>query len=49
MYKGDVDEIDDNLIGWEIVSVSEKLIEIDLEFRAPLNVSHGDEYDRLFV
>ena len=49
MMKSDEDEIDDNLTGWEIVSVNEKLIEVDLNFRDPLLVSQGDAYDRLVV
>ena len=49
MFKGDEDKVDDNLIGWEVVSVTKTLIEIDLEFRDPLGVSQGDNHDRLFV
>ena len=49
MMKSDEDEIDDNLTSWEIVSVNEKLIEVDLNFRDPLLVSQGDAYDRLVV
>ena len=42
MIKGDEDdEVDENLTNWEIASVSQKLIEIDLEFSNPLGVSQG--------
>ena len=49
MFKGDEDKVDDNLIGWKVVSVTKTLIEIDLEFRDPLGVSQGENFDRLFV
>ena len=49
MYKGDEEVLDDNLLGWEIVSVSPKLIEINLNFDKPLLVSHGEAYDKLII
>ena len=49
VYKGDEELLNDNLIGWEIVSVSSKLIEIDLNFEKPLLVSHGEAYDKLII
>ena len=39
MFDGDEDVVDDNLIDWVIVSVGESLIEIDLKFQEPLQVS----------
>ena len=49
MFQGDQDEIDYNLLGWKIVSVGKRLIEIDLIFEDPLDVSQGDAFDRLFI
>ena len=49
MYKGDEDEEDDNLLSWEIKTVSPTLIEIDLTFERPLDVSQGDAYDKLLI
>ena len=49
MLKGDEETIDTNLKGWDIVSVSSKLIEIDLTFDQPLQVSQGSESDKLIV
>ena len=39
MLKGDSDEQNENLQDWKIVSVSSELIEIDLGFANPLEVS----------
>lgn len=53
IQEGDSDEEEagksDNLIAWKVISVDPKLIEIQLEFRRPLQVSQGDQYDQLFV
>ena len=49
MYKGDEDVEDDNLLSWEITTVSPTLIEIDLTFERPQDVSQGDAYDRLLI
>ena len=49
MLDGDEDVISDNLIDWKIASVSEKLIEVDLNFQEPLMVSQGENYDKLIV
>ena len=49
VFMGDEDKTDENFTGWEIVSVTENLIELDLNFREPLQVSQGDAYDRLIV
>ena len=40
---------DENLLDWEIVSVSPHLIEIDLTFAKPLYVSQGVERDKLIM
>ena len=48
-YKGDELIEDENLLSWEIVSVSSTLIEIDLEFENPVQVSQGDNNDRLIT
>ena len=45
MFKGEEEELDQNLGSWEIVSVSDTLIEIDLHFEEPLQVSQGDQYE----
>ena len=49
MIKGDEDVKDDNLRSWKIISVSPTLIEIDLEFENPVQVSQGDNNDRLIT
>ena len=49
MFKGDEDTFDPNLKDWKIVSVSSKLIEIDLIFEKPLQVSAGSEGDKIIV
>ena len=49
MLKGDSNEQNENLEGWQIVSVSSELIEIDLNFVKPLEVSQGEAKDRLIV
>ena len=49
MLKGDEDVQDDNLKSWKIISVSPTLIEIDLEFENPVQVSQGDNNDRLIT
>ena len=49
MLKGDSDEQNENLQDWQIVSVSSELIEIDLNFANPLEVSQGEAKDRLIV
>ena len=49
MFKGEEEELDQNLGSWEIVSVSDTLIEIDLHFEEPLLVSQGDQYEQLIV
>ena len=49
MFKGEEEELDQNLGSWEIVSVSDTLIEIDLHFEEPLQVSQGDQYEQLIV
>ena len=49
MLKGDSDEQNENLEVWQIVSVSSELIEIDLNFVKPLEVSQGEAKDRLIV
>lgn len=45
VISGDTEELDSNLQGWEIVSVDSKLIEIDITFAKPLQVSQGDVRD----
>ena len=49
MFRGEEEELDQNLGSWEIVSVSDTLIEIDLHFEEPLQVSQGDQYEQLIV
>ena len=49
MLRGDDEVEDGNLLSWNIVSVGDKLIEIDLNFDQPLQVSQGDESDKLIV
>ena len=39
MFKGDEDVIDDNLKSWKIISVTPKLIEIEVVFENPIQVS----------
>ena len=39
MISGDTEEVDDNLIDWKLVSVGPTKLEIDLEFREPIQVS----------
>ena len=39
MFKGDEDVIDDNLKSWKIISVTSKLIEIEVVFENPIQVS----------
>ena len=49
MYSPDEEKALENLLSWTVVSVSSKLIEIDLEFDQPLNVSQGDSRDQLLI
>ena len=49
IFRGDEDIQDDNLKSWKISSVSPTLIEIDLEFENPVQVSQGDKNDRLIT
>ena len=49
MIKDDEESIDENLKSWKIVSVSPTLIEIDLVFEKPLQVSQGDGYDKFII
>ena len=49
MISGETEEVDDNLIGWQIVSISSTNIDIDLEFEEPLEVSQADNPDKLLV
>ena len=49
VYKGDELVEDENLLRWEIVSVEEELIEIDLFFERPLHVSQQDDPEKLIV
>ena len=45
MISGDSEELDDNLIGWELISVESKKLEIELDFRDPIEVSQGEYPD----
>ena len=49
VQRGEEEEGVNNLLSWQIVSVSEKLIEIDLVFARPLHVSQGEIADKLLV
>ena len=49
MISGDTEEVDDNLTGWQLFSISSTKIEIDLEFEEPLEVSQGDSPDKLLL
>ena len=39
MFSGDEEVVNDNLADWEIVTMNQNLIEIDMKFQDPLNVS----------
>ena len=45
VINGDTEGLDSNLQSWEIVSVDSKLIEIDMLFARPLQVSQGEVRD----
>ena len=49
MIKGDTGIPDDNLISWKLVSATSTSLEIELEFRAPIEVSQGDVLDKLLI
>ena len=49
MVNGDTQLPDDNLISWKLSSVEPSKLDIDLEFRYPLQVSQGDVPDRLLL
>ena len=46
---GDLKAVNDNLSGWNIVSVDQNSIEVSLQFKEPLMVSQGDEADQLLI
>ena len=41
MIEGETNQPDDNLISWKLVSVSSTKLEIELEYRMPIEVSQG--------
>ena len=41
MIEGETNQPDDNLISWKLVSVSSSKLEIELEYRMPIEVSQG--------
>ena len=45
MINGDTEELDGNLTGWKLISVAPKELEIELDFRDPIEVSQGDNPD----
>ena len=49
MLSGEDEAIDPNLLSWTINTVSSQLIEIKLEFERPLEISQGDEPEKLVV
>ena len=49
MLSGEDEAIDLNLLSWTIVKVTSQQIEISLKFERPLEVSQGDEPDKLLV
>ena len=49
MLSGDKEEFDGNLLSWKLVSISPTLMEVDLEFYKPLEVSQGDIADKIVV
>ena len=49
MLSGETEEIDQNLKSWTVKSVYEKRINIELEFDQPLQVSQGDEPDKIVI
>ena len=49
MISGETKQLDDNLISWKLVSAEPSKLEIDLEFREPIEVSQGDLPDKLLI
>ena len=41
MIEGETNQPNDNLISWKLVSVSSTKLEIELEYRMPIEVSQG--------
>ena len=39
MLKGDTNTADDNLVGWKLASATSTMLEINLEFNQPMEVS----------
>ena len=49
MINIDREEIDNNLLEWQVISYSSKSIEIALQFENPLLISQGDYPDVLVI
>ena len=49
MYSYTEEELDPNFIAWSVVEITSLSMSIKLEFNKPLDVSQGDEKDKLIV
>ena len=49
MISGDTEEVDENLVDWQLVTIDPEKLEIDLEFREPIQVSQGENPDRILI
>ena len=49
MISGKTKQPNDNMIGWKLISAEPTKLEVDLEFREPLEVSQGDIPDKLLI
>ena len=49
MIEGDTNNVDENLIGWKLVSATPSKLEIFLEFDEPIEVSQGSLPDKLLI
>ena len=49
MISGETKQPSDNMISWKLFSAEPTKLEIDLEFREPLEVSQGDIPDKLLI
>ena len=49
MISGDNDNFDANLISWQLIEISSKLMKIQLYMNKPLIVSQGDMPDKIVV
>ena len=49
MLSGDNETLEENLKSWSILSVSPNRISVSLDFESPLQVSQGEEPDKLII